>query len=99
MARKLFDELVDDIVDAYTRGEIAACFARVAAHLAKAGAFAFDVQLPDLAWLNRDPNKRWARTRFTDPTTGRATFYSTNHDYDPIGQIALIRLYYEPADG
>ena len=25
--------------------------------------------------------------------------YSTNHDYDPIGQIALIRLYYEPADG
>ena len=25
--------------------------------------------------------------------------YSTNHDYDPVGQIALIRLYYEPADG
>ena len=26
-------------------------------------------------------------------------FYSTNHDYDPVGQIALIRLYYEPVDG
>ncbi len=83
----------------YTRGEFAACLARVAAHLAPGGAFAFDVQLPDLAWLIRDPQKRWAKTRFTDPTTGRAMFYSTNHDYDPVGQIALIRLYYEPADG
>jgi SAM-dependent methyltransferase len=83
----------------YTRGEVAALLARVAAHLTPGGAFAFDVQLPDLAWLLRDPNKRWARTRFTDPTTGRPTFYSTNHDYDPIGQIALIRIYYEPVDG
>jgi SAM-dependent methyltransferase len=66
-------------------------------HLYTRGAFAFDVQLPDLAWLNRDPGRRWAKTRFTDPTTGRAMIYSTNHDYDPISQIALIRLYYEPA--
>jgi SAM-dependent methyltransferase len=83
----------------YTRGELDACLRRVAAHLAPGGAFAFDVQMPDLAWLLRDPNKRWAKTRFTDPTTGRAMFYSTNHDYDPVGQIALIRLYYEPVDG
>ena len=83
----------------YTRGEVAACLAQVAAHLAPGGAFAFDVQLPDLAWLLRDPDKRWARTRFTDPTSHRAMLYSTNHDYDPISQIVLIRLYYEPADG
>jgi len=81
----------------YTRGEVTACLQRVAAHLAPGGAFAFDVQLPNLAWLIRDPTKRWAKTRFTDPTTGRAMYYSTNHDYDPISQIALIRLYYEPA--
>jgi SAM-dependent methyltransferase len=81
----------------YTRGEVTACLQRIAAHLSPGGAFAFDVQLPDLAWLLRDPNKRWATTRFTDPTTGRAMLYSTNHDYDPISQIALIRLYYEPA--
>ncbi|HEX4423551.1 MAG TPA: methyltransferase domain-containing protein [Kofleriaceae bacterium] len=82
----------------YTRGEVTACLQRVAAHLAPGGAFAFDVQLPDLAWLIRDPTRRWARTRFTDPTTGRAMYYSTNHDYDPVSQIALIRLYYELAD-
>lgn len=83
----------------YTRVEVDACLRRVARHLAPGGAFAFDVQLPDLGWLLRDPSKRWAKTRFTDPTTGRAMFYSTNHDYDPVGQIALIRLYYEPVDG
>ena len=83
----------------YTRVEVDACLRRVVAHLAPGGAFAFDVQQPDLAWLIRDPQKRWARTRFTDPTTGRAMLYSTNHDYDPVGQIALIRLYYEPVDG
>lgn len=83
----------------YTRGELDACLQRVAAHLAPGGAFAFDVQLPDLAWLIRDPVKRWAKTRFTDPTTGRAMFYSTNHDYDPISQVVVIRLYYEPVDG
>ncbi|MEO8842655.1 MAG: methyltransferase domain-containing protein [Kofleriaceae bacterium] len=83
----------------YTRGELAACLARVAAHLAPGGAFAFDVQMPDLAWLIRDPARRWAKTRFTDPATRRPMFYSTNHDYDPVGQIANIRLYYEPVDG
>ena len=83
----------------YTRGEIDACLRCVADHLEPGGIFAFDVQLPDLGWLSRDPTKRWAKTRFTDPTTKRAMFYSTNHDYDPISQIAVIRLYYDPVDG
>jgi SAM-dependent methyltransferase len=83
----------------YTRGEFAACMAGVDAHLEPGGAFAFDVQLPDLAWLLRDPTKRWAKTRFTDPSTGAKMLYSTNHDYDPVSQIALIRIYYEPLDG
>ena len=83
----------------YTRGEVDACLRCVAAHLAPGGVFAFDVQNPDLAWLMRDPWKRWAKTRFTDPTTKRVMYYSTNHEYDAVGQIALIRLYYEPVAG
>lgn len=83
----------------YTRGELDACLRTVLEHLEPGGAFAFDVQMPDLAWLLRDPHKRWAKTKFTDPTTERAYYYSTNHDYDPVSQIALIRIYYEPVDG
>jgi SAM-dependent methyltransferase len=83
----------------YTRVELAAFLARTAAHLEPDGTLAFDVQMPDLGWLNRDPEKRWARTRFTHPSTGRQLVYSTNHDYDPVTQIALIRIYYEPVEG
>jgi SAM-dependent methyltransferase len=83
----------------YTRVEVNACLERVREHLAPGGVFAFDVQLPDLAWLLRDPTKRWAKTKFTDPATGRGVVYSTNHDYDPVSQIALIRIYYDPVDG
>ncbi|MBA3541139.1 MAG: methyltransferase domain-containing protein [Deltaproteobacteria bacterium] len=83
----------------YTRGELDACLRCVRSHLTPDGLFAFDVQNPDLAWLVRDPTRRWSRTRFTDPTTGRAMYYSTNHDYDPVNQIVLIRLYYDPVDG
>ncbi len=79
----------------YTRVELHACLQRVAHHLTPTGRFVFDVQLPDLAWLNRNPEKRWARTKFTDPKTGQKFVYSTNHDYDPITQIALIRIYYD----
>lgn len=83
----------------YTRVELAAFLSRVAAHLTPDGMLAFDVQMPDLKWLSRDPDKRWARTRFTHPTTGKQVVYSTNHDYDPVTQIALIRIYYEPVEG
>jgi SAM-dependent methyltransferase len=83
----------------YTRVELDACLQVVRRHLAPGGVFAFDVQLPDPGWLARDPDRRWARTRFTHPTTGRRVWYSTSHDYDPVSQIALIRLYYQPEDG
>jgi SAM-dependent methyltransferase len=83
----------------YTRVELAAFLRRVRAHLAPGGRLLFDVQVPDPAWLARDPDRRWSRTRFTHPRTRRPMVYSTNHDYDPVSQIAFIRLYYERADG
>jgi SAM-dependent methyltransferase len=83
----------------YTRVEVRECLDRVRAHLEPGGRLMFDVQNPDLRWLSRDPNKRWARTRFTHPRTGQRMIYSTNHEYDPISQIVVIRLYYEPAPG
>lgn len=83
----------------YTRVEVRECLERVRAHLEPGGRLIFDVQNPDLRWLSRDPHKRWARTRFTHPRTGQRMIYSTNHEYDPVSQIVVIRLYYEPAPG
>lgn len=83
----------------YTRVEVAACLERIRAHLRPGGHFVFDVQNPSLRWLTRDPTRRWARTVFRHPTAGHRVVYSTNHDYDPVSQIALVRLYYEPEGG
>lgn len=82
----------------YTRVDVSTCLDRVREHLAPGGYFVFDVQNPNLRWLTRDPSRRWARTKFTHPATGQRFVYSTNHEYEPISQIALIQLYYQPLD-
>ena len=82
----------------YTRVEVEACLARVRDHLEDGGALVFDVQNPNLRWLTRDPEKRWARTRFTHPGEKRRYLYTSNHDYDAVSQIAIIRMYYQPLD-
>src|SRR5262249_54174863 len=82
----------------YTRDDVAACLAEVRAHLSPSGKFALDVLQPDLRWLTRDPRRRWARTRFRHPKTGEHLEYTSNHTYEPISQIAYIRIYYERLD-
>jgi SAM-dependent methyltransferase len=82
----------------YTYVDVAACLSEVRACLSPSGRFAFDVLQPDLRWLTRDPRKRWARTRFRHPLTGEQLEYTTNHTYEPISQIAYVRIYYERLD-
>jgi SAM-dependent methyltransferase len=82
----------------YARSDVEAALARVRAHLQPGGKFAFDVLMPDLRWLTRDPDKRWARTKFTHPETGTRYEYTTNTSYDPVSQIAYMRIYYKPLD-
>jgi SAM-dependent methyltransferase len=83
----------------YTRQDVERFLAVVRAHLAPGGLFAFDVLNPDLGWLSRDPRKRWARTRFRHPRTGKRMVYSTSLSYDAALQIAFMRIYYEPEGG
>jgi SAM-dependent methyltransferase len=83
----------------YTRDDVERFLAVVRAHLEPGGLFAFDVLNPDLAWLSRDPTRRWARTRFRHPRTGKITYYSTSLTYDAALQVAFMRIYYEPAGG
>src|ERR1051325_9444372 len=44
------------------------------------GWLAFDVFVPNARFLARDQPRRWDRTLFTDPTTGRPMIYTINHD-------------------
>lgn len=81
----------------YTWQDLLACFREVHRVLAPGGTFAFDVLLPDLDWLQWDPDKRHAVTRFVHPTTHDRMLYSTNHEYDRETQVCHIRIYYDDA--
>jgi SAM-dependent methyltransferase len=78
--------------------ELLACFRAARATLVPGGWFAFDLLPPDPAWIARDPDRRWARTRFRHPGTGERLVYTTNHRYDPIRRALHMRLYYQPID-
>jgi SAM-dependent methyltransferase len=83
--------LIDD-------GDLLACFQAVRHALQPDGWFAFDLLPPDAAWITRDPERRWARTRFRHPGTGERLVYTTNHHYDPVRRALHMRLYYQPID-
>src|SRR5262249_32276621 len=83
----------------YTRADVGRFLDGVRSLLAPGGRFYFDVLNPDLTWLTRDPSRRWSRTKFKHPTTGRTYWYSTNHVYDAAAQVAYVRLYYDEDEG
>jgi SAM-dependent methyltransferase len=82
----------------YDRRDVESCLAVVRRHLRPGGVFAFDVMNPDLAWLSRDPTRRWARTRFKHPRTGESMIYTTTLEWEGPLQIAFMRIYYAPED-
>ena len=62
------------------------------------GWLAFDVFAPARSFLARDENRRWDRTPFRDPTTGKHLIYSINHHLDRRRRALLMRMYYLPVD-
>jgi hypothetical protein len=72
--------------------------ARVRAHLALGGRFVFDVNLPSLTDLGRDPERKYRIPPFRHPSAG-VVRYSEQYDYDPIRQVLYVRLRFEPRDG
>lgn len=73
--------------------------AHTRASLIQGAWLAFDVLPPDAAWLERDANRRWARTVFRHPTSKQRFVYTTNHAFDATRKLLHIRLYYQPLDG
>jgi SAM-dependent methyltransferase len=80
----------------HARSDVERFLAGVRRHLSRNGQLVFDVMNPDLRWLSRDPNKRWARTRFRHPRTGEPMIYTTNLIWDGPLQTAFMNIYYAP---
>ena len=78
-----------------TDRELTRFFAGVARALHPGGWFAFDTFAPDaqfLARANATDGRRWARTRFRHPTTGRMTEYSESYRVD--GRLLTSTFHY-----
>ena len=79
----------------YAREDIERGFATVRHHLETGGRFAFDVLLPDLVSLARDPNKRYRGGEVPHPRDGVRYRYSEYFGYDPVGQIETVVMDFE----
>jgi SAM-dependent methyltransferase len=74
----------------YTRVDVERALRAVRSHLAPGGRFVFDVLMPDLRALVRDPDRYYKGRPITDPTTGRRHAYSEAFEYDAVAQTQVI---------
>jgi SAM-dependent methyltransferase len=83
----------------YETTDVEALFARVFAHLETDGVFVFDFSLPVPSDLARSPERWYRAPKLRHPTTGELVKYAERFEYDPIRQLLLIVMRFEPAKG
>lgn len=74
----------------YTAQEFDAMLACVRAELAPGGRFVFDVRMPDLRSLVRDPDRAYGCARLRDPHDGSLWDVSEHFEYDADSQVQMI---------
>jgi SAM-dependent methyltransferase len=83
----------------YEPAEFASCFRAVARHLAPGGRFVFDVRVPDVRELARDPDRRYKARPFRHPTYGHRVEYSEQFRYDALKQVQHVTIRFAPEPG
>jgi SAM-dependent methyltransferase len=85
-----------------TDAELLGFFRRVRAALIPGGWLAFDLFAPDPAFMARvraaGPARRWHRTLFRHPLTGRREAYSASYAFDARRGTLLTTFHYQPVD-
>lgn len=79
----------------YTREDVEQWLARVREHLAPGGTLVFDVSMPILEDLARDPAVPYRTPPFDHPSLGRVN-YAEYFDYDRVRQILFVAMCFEP---
>lgn len=81
----------------YGRADVEAWLARVKEHLLPGGELVFDVAMPMVEDLARDPGQSFKTPPFRHPTLGRVT-YQEHFDYDRARQILFVSMSFGTAD-
>lgn len=83
----------------YETTDVEALFARAFEHLETDGVFVFDFSLPVPSDLARSPERWYRAPKLRHPTTGELVKYAERFEYDPIRQLLLIVMRFEPPKG
>jgi SAM-dependent methyltransferase len=76
----------------YEPDDFARCFACVRRHLTPTGRFIFDVRVPHLVELARDPGREYVGRPFIHPSLGRLARYTETFSYDPVKQVQHVTM-------
>jgi SAM-dependent methyltransferase len=82
----------------YTRVDLERALARVHAHLQPKGKLAFDVLMPDLGVLRRDPSRYYRCRPVFDPSDGQRYAYAERFAYDPHKQLQTVTMQFQRLD-
>ena len=83
----------------YETTDVEALFARAFEHTEPDGIFVFDFSLPVPSDLARKRDRWYRAPKLRHPTTGELVKYAERFEYDPIRQLLLIVMRFEPAKG
>lgn len=79
----------------YSREDVERALAAAHAHLQPRGLLAFDVLMPDLVGLSRDPERVYRCGYVKPPGRARAK-YSEVFDYEAVSQVQQVTMIFEP---
>lgn len=79
----------------YTRKDIERALATVRTHLAPRGRFVFDVLMPDLRAMVRDPGRLYRGPQLKHPATGDSYAYFESFDYQAIAQVQMVSMVFQ----
>ncbi len=79
----------------YTRRDLERVFATVRKHLAPRGRFVFDVLMPDLRAMVRNPGRLYRGPRVVEPESGRLYHYFESFEYDAVREVQLVSMVFQ----
>ena len=82
----------------YTRQDLERFFATALAHLAPKGRLSFDVLMPDLRAMVRNPGKLYRGPRVTHPETGKRYEYFEAFEYDAVREVQMVSMIFQSTD-
>ena len=79
----------------YTRADVERALTTVRQHLAPGGRFIFDVLMPDLRAMVRDPGRLYRAPAVTHPVSQQRYDYFEAFSYDALRQVQLVSMVFQ----